>query len=156
MVGALDNGPMELRLLLGDYAADDPIWDFRPDPNRFSLREVMAHLADWNDIYRERIERTRDEENPLLPNCDEGQIAIERRYSESNPVSNLRRYQEGRQPLVEVVKALRDDDWDRIGTREGLGEMTLGEQIPFCAAHDAYHVRQSIAYRELWGEQAKD
>ena len=150
LVGALENGPIVLDMVLKDFSASDPFWDFRPNPERFSLREMVAHIADWNDIYRERIERTRDESNPQLPNCDEGQIAMERDYAHSDPVENLRRYRETRKPLIDVVNGLTESDWDRIGTRQSLGEMTLGEQIALCSAHDAYHIRQAVEYCDQW------
>ncbi|HEX8833513.1 MAG TPA: DinB family protein [Abditibacteriaceae bacterium] len=41
--------------------------DLRPDPERFTIREIMAHLADWEKIFHERMRRVCAEENPTLP-----------------------------------------------------------------------------------------
>src|ERR1700722_19431929 len=84
-VGAsVENTPLLMQRFLGGFAATDPIWDERLGADRFSLKEMIAHIADWNDIYLERFTRTLKEDHPLLPNCDEGQIAIDRDYAHSN------------------------------------------------------------------------
>lgn len=149
-VGALQNGPMIMNLLLGGFSESDPVWDLRPDRDRFSLREMIAHIADWNDIYRERLQKARDEDHPLLPNRDEGKIAEERDYAHSNPCHSLRRYGETRRELIRVVENLPDDAWERLATREGVGDLCMGDQIGLIAAHDAYHVRQAMDYLKSW------
>jgi len=40
--------------LLGTTQPRDPLWDFRLDPNRFTLREVSAHLVDYEAVWAER------------------------------------------------------------------------------------------------------
>ena len=58
--------------------------DRRPDPDRFTIREVIAHLADWEPVFLERLTRMRFEDHPTLPDYDEGQRAIERGYAQSD------------------------------------------------------------------------
>jgi len=143
---AMENTPTILEKLLGGYAANDPVWDTRPSPERFNLREAIAHIADWNHIYSERIKTTLGEDNPLLPNCDENQIAIDRKYASSNPVDNLGRFVRTRHELVDLVKGLKASDFDRMAMREGLGPVRLDQQIAIIMGHDAYHVRQVMDY----------
>src|SRR5579862_6088466 len=108
----LENTPVIVEKLLGGISADDPIWNYQPSADRFTLREAIAHMADWNDIYAERISRALKEDNPTLANCDEGQIAIDRNYAASNPVENLTRFASGRKTLVELIKNISGADWD--------------------------------------------
>ena len=42
----LESAPEALARLLADVT-DPAAWDRRPDPDRFTLREMVAHLADW-------------------------------------------------------------------------------------------------------------
>ena len=148
VVGALSNAPLLMKHLLGEFSSSDPIWDLRPHRDRFSLREMIAHVADWNDIYIERLECSRDEDRPLLPDKDEGKIAEERDYGHSDPVRNLERFASTRHKLIRVVESLPFEAWDRIATREGVGELSIGDQIALISAHDAYHVRQALDYLE--------
>jgi uncharacterized damage-inducible protein DinB len=147
-VVALENTPKVLDHLLGAYDGNDNIWNYRTSEDRFTLREVIAHIADWNHIYSERIRATLKEENPLLPNCDENQIAIDRRYATSDPQDNLARFDRTRQLLVDIVKEFEPTDWSRPAVREGLGTVTLDQQIAIIMGHDAYHVNQVLEYLE--------
>ena len=45
--------------------------DLRPEPARFTIREVLAHLAEWDPVFSERLTRMQREENPILLGYDE-------------------------------------------------------------------------------------
>lgn len=134
--------PVVLDALLGHLGGDAPLWDARPDPGRFTLREVVAHLADWEPIWLDRLTRTLQEDEPALPGYDEGQVAIDHDYAHSDPVANLGRFREGRARIVEFVAALKDEEWARAAQREGLGRATIDAQIVLMLGHDGYHLRQ--------------
>lgn len=55
---ALTGTPDVLDALLGPLTAGDPRKDLRPHPERFTLREIASHLADYDAIYLERLTRT--------------------------------------------------------------------------------------------------
>ena len=149
-LGGLETAPAVLNSLLGGLNADDPIWDFQPYPDRFTLREVVAHLADWNGIYVERVDQTKNEDFPTLPNKDEGQIAIDHDYAHSNPVASLNRFMESRKAVVDQANSLDPALWDRKAIREGVGELTIGDLISIVSLHDAYHLRQVVDYQEKY------
>lgn len=68
LLNALEATPEVFERLLRNLSEAEA--DFRPDAARFSIREVMAHLADWDAIFLERLQRTRDEHEPVLPDID--------------------------------------------------------------------------------------
>ena len=78
---SLASSPEVLEALTEGLSANDPQWDVRPYSDRFTLREVVAHLADWEPIHLERIQRILAEDEPTLPDIDEEQIAIEHDYA---------------------------------------------------------------------------
>jgi len=50
----LDSAPDVLaRMLQG--VTDPAVFDARPDPARFTLREMVAHLADWEAVFLRRL-----------------------------------------------------------------------------------------------------
>ena len=51
LLSALEGAPDVIAALLDGVPPDDALWDRRPDPERFSLREIVAHLADWDGVY---------------------------------------------------------------------------------------------------------
>jgi hypothetical protein len=146
---ALGGTPGVIQGLLGGLAADDPAWDLHPYPERFSLREMLAHLADWEVFWYERATRTIHEEHPFLENRDENRIASDRNYAHADPLESLARFQAGRTKLMELLTSPPDAAWSRTAHREGLGDMTLEEQAIMSLAHDGYHTRQAAEWLEL-------
>ncbi|MFI5385198.1 MAG: DinB family protein [Fimbriimonadales bacterium] len=142
LIKGLDGSPVVLSGLLGDRIDSDSIWDRRPDPDRFTLREALAHLADWEPIWLERIQKIQAGYHPFLPSVDEGALAEEHNYAASSPNDRLERYTEGRAKLVEHLKTIQDDEWDLTCEREFVGVLTLQQQVYYILAHDAYHLRQ--------------
>ena len=143
---ALEASPLVLSHLLSKIAVTDPLWDTRPAPDRFTLRGMLAHLADWEPIFRERMTRTTNENVPLLPNVDEGALALANNYAQTNPLENLARYREGRTTLVAFLRTLPNDAFARTANRELIGVLTLEEQIALIAGHDGYHAKQAIEW----------
>lgn len=129
-----------------------PDFDRRTDPERFTLREMIAHVADWDAIFAERIERARDEDNPFLPSVDEGQLAVERGYSSQDPATNLARFSESRAKLVALLQSLQPADWDRVAHREFVGDVTMFQLAAIILGHDAYHLRQAAEFALMAGK----
>lgn len=121
-------------------------WDRRDDPERFSAREMVAHLADWEPIWQERIRRILEEENPLLPSIDEGEIAKTNRYDCLDGEDCLRRYVEGRALTVELLRSVPQDAWNRRAHREFVGDIDLFQLAVMISGHDGYHLKQAIDF----------
>src|SRR5262249_61428962 len=61
----LEKTPAVLETLL--LSAPPSVLDWKPSPERWSIREVLAHLVDIEKLYVERVERGLHEESPDLP-----------------------------------------------------------------------------------------
>src|SRR3712207_4543533 len=129
------------RLLKGVTAEE---LDQRPDPDRFTLREVIAHLADWEGVWHERMQRLRDEDLPLLPGYDEGQWAIDHDYTNTDAAERLAHFREGRAALVALLQSLPADAWTRKGRHGEWGDLTLFDLASLVLGHDGYHLRQVV------------
>ena len=133
------------RLLRGTNSASS-VWDATPDPARFTLREMLAHIADWEPIFLDRLKRTVELDEPVLQGYDEGQIALERDYAHSEPLMNLQRFREGRETLVDYLQSLPDSAWDRVGRHTELGPITLEGLLSLIVGHDGYHTAQVVQW----------
>ena len=142
LINALDHTPATLSALLANLPPGDAAWDARPDPERFSLREIVAHVADWEAVWKERFERAVTEELPLLPRPDVGQRAEERGYAAADPVTSLARFQQERATLMSRLRSLPAGAWGREAHLERMGDLPLEGLVALTLAHDAYHVRQ--------------
>lgn len=137
--------------LLSSYGEGDPLWDVRADPERFSLREMIAHVADWNPIFSERIRRMLQEDCPTLPDVNEVSLSIEREYSKSNPIHSLQRFRKSRSELVDLVKTIEDSAWNRTAHKVGLGDIDLAGQVSLITWHDGYHLQQVLDHLRVHG-----
>ena len=127
------------RLLKG---ADSDDFDLRPDPERFTIREVMGHLADWEGVWLERILKMRDEEHPFLPGYDEGQWAIDHDYAHMDVRAQQARFRQGRESLVSTLRALSNEQWERTASHGEWGHVTIEGVAALVLGHDGYHTRQ--------------
>jgi uncharacterized damage-inducible protein DinB len=142
----METTPILQKHLLSAYGEGDPIYDHRPFPNRFTLREMLAHLADWDDIFLMRIRRAIDEDVPTLPDIDVSKLAVEHAYATQSPIANLARFAANRATLVAYLTTIPDSGFERSALRETLGVMTVDKQLFFILAHDGYHNRQTVDY----------
>lgn len=142
LIHGLEATPLALERILEGFEA----WDDRLAPDRFSAREMIAHLADWEEIWRERIRRTVEEDCPSLPDMDEGAIALERNYATQDPIDNLQRFAGGRALLVEYLRPLPIETWTRTCVREGLGLLDCIQLVGIILGHDGYHVKQALDF----------
>jgi len=135
-----------ISFLLRDLPEDSPHWDARPDAKRFSLREVVAHLVDYDSISRERFERIIREDKPELPDWDATEAA--QHYDARNPKHQLENLLVSRQELAVWLEGLSDKEWKRVGSHSRVGEFSVEEGVALFLGHDAYHLEQIAAWLE--------
>lgn len=142
VLNGLEAAPLVQKKLLSGFTD----WDAEIDPDRFTPREMVAHLADWESIWMDRVHRFVHEDHPFLPSIDEGQIAIDHRYTAQDPLANLERYASRRTELLTLLRGLDEDSWARTGHREYIGDLTLFDLAAIVTGHDGYHLKQTLIY----------
>ncbi len=143
----LESAPDVLAKLLGGVTGS--AWDNRPDPERFTLREVAAHLADWDKVFLGRLLQTRDSDNALLQGLDEGQVALDNDYAHSDPHESLTRYAAGRMETTAFLRSLTPEQWARTAHHTEIGPITMEAQAALIAFHDGYHRQQVVEWLSL-------
>jgi len=114
--------------------------DEKTNPERFTLREAIAHLADWEPILRERIALAVASPGAPVQGLDEGQLAIDRGYDRWDVEEQLRRYIEERAKTIGYLKGLKPEDWKKTIVHNEKGEQTVDEQANQLLGHDLYHI----------------
>lgn len=121
-------------------------YDLQVDPDRFSLREAIAHLADWEAINLERLQRGVAEPGCTVQGLDEGQIAIERGYSGYVVTEQVARFAEGRAHLLGFLRSLAEEDWNKVFIHSERGDLTVYEMAVSILGHDTYHTEHFSQY----------
>lgn len=131
-------------------------WDHRPVADRFTLREVMAHLADWDAVWRERLELILTEDKPYLPDRDPDQLARDHDYGSANPTTSLDQFQTRRAELVERLQNLDAEDWGRAGRHQVRGAFTVADLAVTALGHDNYHSAQAAEWIQAYRERTQE
>src|SRR5436853_2660547 len=81
-------------------------YDEHTDPDRFTLREAVAHLADWDPIFLQRIQAGVDNPGSAIQGYDEGQRAIDKNYQSWDVKESVRIFAEARAVTIRYLKTL--------------------------------------------------
>jgi DinB superfamily len=114
----------DLRALLPQYARlltlDSAVLRVRPEPSTWSALEYACHLRDCLALYDWRISKVLAEDRPELPQMGRDRVAVELRYNERVPTAVSQEMEGNYERLAELLGRLGDDDWERVGIREGV------------------------------------
>lgn len=117
----------------------------RPAPDKWSVQEVLAHLADVEEVgMRGRVAAIVEEENPTLPYFDQEARAIEYEYNKADPRKSLARLERQRRANLKWLRKLRPAQLKRVGVHEQVGEISAEEMITEWAFHDLGHLKQVL------------
>jgi hypothetical protein len=117
----------------------------RPAPDKWSVQEVLAHLADVEEVgMRARVAAMIEQENPtLLPVDHEARVA-QFEYNAIDPRRSLARLERQRRANVKWLRKLRPAQLKRKGVHQQVGEITAEELITEWAFHDLGHLKQIL------------
>lgn len=118
------------------------VWDTPTASGRFTPREVVAHLLDWEPILRERIKAAVETPGATLQVWDEGLRAIEQQYKTWDPTESLDRWMEERKRTVEFVHSVPAEAWGNAVVHPERGVMTAADLANMLPCHDVYHIEQ--------------
>ena len=145
-IAMLGKTPGILNTLLRDAPLELLQW--KPAPDRWSISEVLAHLADIEQLYADRVRRMMAENSPALQRYDQSRAS---EYSRGLPAEQLARLTTVRAGIVAFLKSVPSSAGTRTGVHSELGTITLAQLLNEWAGHDLGHLRQ-IA--ELYRAQA--
>lgn len=114
--------------------------DERPAPERFTAREGISHLADWEPIWVERFKVGLENPGGRIVAYDESQFAIDRKYAERDVNAEARRFGRGRKEVVKLVRSFQPEDWKKTIDHPERGILTLEDMANMLLGHDMYHV----------------
>jgi uncharacterized damage-inducible protein DinB len=117
----------------------------RPAPNKWSVQEVLAHLADVEELgMRSRVAAMVEQENPLLPAFDQEERAREMAYNTWDAKGSLASLARQRRANVRWLRKLRPSQLKRKGMHAKVGEITVEELVTEWAFHDLGHLKQIL------------
>lgn len=122
--------------------AAGPEFDFRPAPGKWSVRQIVAHLADAEAATVMRLRRVIAEDNPKLVAWDQNALAEKTDYQKRKPSQALETMRILRADNYELLKDLPPEMYERAGTHTERGRVTLLDLLRGSAEHAEHHAAQ--------------
>ncbi len=127
----------------------------RPAPEKWSIKEIVAHLADGEVIMGSRIRFVAAQDRPPLPGYDQDLFVENLGVHEVKTKDLLRAFAMARKLNVQLLDRLPEEALDRTGMHAERGEESIRTMITMYAGHDIIHEEQVRAAREAL-KQADD
>jgi hypothetical protein len=133
--------PDVLRGLLAHVS--DEVTGWKPAPNRWSVQEVLGHLAHVEvHGFRQRVERMLAEDNPSLENYDPDAFLAQGAYHFGACGEALQLFGLERVRSLDLLRSLAPEALARTGVHAALGPVTIGNLVHEWPFHDLGHLRQ--------------
>ena len=127
----------------------------RPGPGDWSIQEIVIHLADSDEIAIDRMKRIIIEDNPSQLWADETAY-IEHLFPHEQSLEDaLTLFETGRRQFARVLRKLPDAAFERHGTHNKKGRVTLAEMVASYAGHVNDHMKFLLGKRERLGKPLK-
>lgn len=125
---------------------------WRPAPGKWSIHEIVCHMRDAErEGYLYRYRKVLVEDNPVLPDVDGDKLALERQYGRMKLREVVRDWRAARKEVLATLRKVKAVQWERIGTHESLGPMSLETILKRQAlGNDEAHLGQIEHIKRRW------
>ncbi|MGA2378146.1 MAG: DinB family protein [Spirochaetia bacterium] len=114
----------------------------RPSPEKWSVTEILAHLADVEIVQGFRIRLILGASGISIQGFDQDVWARYSDYATHDPALSLEGYRVNRQRTLRLLKSLPKEMWDNFGVHSERGKETVRRVAEMMAGHDINHLRQ--------------
>ncbi len=114
----------------------------RPLPNKWSVGEIIAHLADSELVLGYRMRMALSVNGTPIQAFDQDLWASSSRYSKLDPNESLEMYRILRSRNLKLLKIIPKVAWKNYGMHQERGKETITRMVELYAGHDINHLRQ--------------
>jgi uncharacterized damage-inducible protein DinB len=114
----------------------------RPAPDKWSVAEILAHLADAEIITGWRLRSILAAPGTPVQAYDQDALAAARNYAKHDPRKSLQQFSAVRDANLALYKSLTPAQWKHHGMHAERGEESLERIARMMAGHDINHIVQ--------------
>lgn len=129
-----------LRQLVAGRSQDD--LSRRPGPGRWSVRAILAHLADCEVVMGWRLRSILATSGTPLQAFDQDRWAQVFKYEETPTADSLDLFEVSRRANVRLLRSAGPAALDNYGVHQERGHESIAHLLRLCAGHDINHLRQ--------------
>lgn len=113
-----------------------------PAPGKWSVLEIIAHLADTELALGYRLRKIAEEDGIILQGFDQDVWARNGAYKKADFKQALAAYLSVRAMNLHFIKAQPKQVWQRHGLHTQFGKLAFGTVVRQLAGHDLNHLAQ--------------
>jgi uncharacterized damage-inducible protein DinB len=114
----------------------------RPAPGKWSVAEIMAHLADAEVVLSWRLRQTLSSNGVAIQPFDQDVWASTFDYAHHDTKQALERYRVLRESNLALLKRVPKQLWDNYGVHQERGNESVAHVVRMVAGHDLNHLGQ--------------
>ena len=137
--------PQTLASLIEDLSEEE--LSRRPAPGKWSIQEIVAHLADDELVGGYRIRLILSASGTEIQAFDQDVWSRTGRYDQADIHSSLELFRVLRQANLTLLRSLRAEEWEMFGVHAERGPESIRDIAMYYAGHDINHFKQIDAIR---------
>lgn len=114
----------------------------RPAPEKWSVGEILAHLADAEIVIGYRIRLILGSPGVPIVAYDQDSWAGSGHYDKRDPRKSLEQFRALREANLALLKSLTPEQWQHYGMHSERGQESVEKIARMCAGHDINHLQQ--------------
>ena len=114
----------------------------RPAPEKWSIAEILAHLADVEIVVGWRIRVILGAPGTPIPVMDQDTWVAAGHYDKRDPHKSIELFRVLREANLALFKTLTPEQWKHHGIHSERGVETVEQIVRLYAGHDLNHTRQ--------------
>jgi uncharacterized damage-inducible protein DinB len=142
-------GPANLRAAVAGLGLGQVV--ARPIPGRWSVLEVVCHLADTDANIAHRLKRVLSEDRPTFDRVQPDLMRAALAYHSRDIEEELAYFDLGRRQIASILKASPPEAWERVGIVGDRGDKTVRQMVNGAIEHLAHHLKFIVEKRHALG-----
>jgi hypothetical protein len=114
----------------------------RPAPDKWSVSEILAHLADGEIVGAFRMRLILGAPGSAVVAFDQDSWVIAGHYNKRDPRKSLEQFRTVREGNLALLKSLTPDQWKHYGIHSERGQESIEHIVRMFAGHDLNHTQQ--------------
>ncbi len=131
-------GPQKLRDAIDGMTAEQI--DAAPIPGKWSTRQIICHIVDFDTVYADRMKRIIVEEHPTMFDGDPDVFAAGLAYDERDIEEELQLLNAVRKHVARILKTLKPEQFERTGNHSEDGPISLEVLLQRITNHIPHHI----------------
>jgi DinB superfamily len=114
----------------------------RPSPEKWSVGEILAHLADAEIVTGWRMRQILGAPGTPLQAYDQDTWAVAGHYGKRDPHKSAEQFRVVREANLALLKSLAPEQWKHHGMHAERGQESIEHIVRMIAGHDINHTKQ--------------